>query len=113
MTFDRIVGPFILRDTMNAERYLTMLKDEIWPIISAWENIEDLIFMQDEAPPHFAIVVREWLNAQFPGRWMGRRGSYEWPARSPDLTPCDFFLWGWPKEEVYSTKPRILEELEG
>ena len=34
---------------------------------------------------------------------MGRRGSHEWPARSPDLTPCDFFLWGWLKEQVYST----------
>ena len=79
-------------------------------IISAWDNIEDLIFMQDGAPPHFAIVVREWLNAQFPGKWMGRRGSHEWPARSPDLTPCDFFLH---LLQVYSTKPKNLEELEG
>ena len=45
-----------------------MLRDEVWPIISAWDNIEDLIFMQDGAPSHFAIVVREWLNAQFPGK---------------------------------------------
>ena len=59
MTSDSIVGPFILRDTMNAERYLTMLQDGFWPVISTWENIEDLIFMQDGAPPHFAIVVRE------------------------------------------------------
>ena len=109
MTSDRIVGPFILHDTMNAERYLTMLRDEVWPIISAWDNIEDLIFMQDGASPHFAIVVREWLNAQIPGR----RGSHEWPARSPDLTPCDFFLWSWLKEQVYSTKPRNLEEPKG
>lgn len=112
MTSDRIVGPFILRDTMNAERYLIMLQDEIWPVISAWENVEDLIFMQDGTPPHFDVVVREWLNAHFPGRWMGRRGPYEWPARSPDLTPCDFFLWGWLKDQVYETKPKTLEELE-
>ena len=92
MTSESIVNPFILRDTLNAERYLTMLQDEIWPVISTWENIEDLIFMQGGVPLHFAIVVREWLNAHFPGRWMGRRGSHEWPARCPDLTPCDFFL---------------------
>ena len=97
---------------MNAERYLTTLRNKVWPIINAWDNIEDLIFMQDGAPPHFAIVVREWLNAQFPGKWIGCRGSHEWTARSPDLTPCDFFLWGWLKEQVYSTKPRNLEELE-
>ena len=82
MTFNRIVGIFILHDIMNAERYLTMLRDKVWPIISAWDNIEDLIFMQDGAPPHFAIVVREWLNAQLPEKRMGCRGSHEWTTRS-------------------------------
>ena len=24
----------------------------------------------------------------------GRRGPHEWPARSPDPTPCDFFAMG-------------------
>ena len=77
------MGPFILRDIVNTERYLTMLSEEIRPVISTWENIEDLIFMPDDAPPHFALVVREWLNAHFPGRWM-----------CPDLTACNLFLWG-------------------
>ena len=31
---------------------------------------------------------------------------------SPDLTPCDFFLWGWAKEEVYKIKLQNLDELE-
>ena len=83
-----------------------MLRDEVWPIISAWDNIKDLIFIQDGALPHFAIVFREWLNAIFFGKWVGRCGSQEWLARSPDLTPVDFFLWGWLKEHFYSIKPR-------
>jgi hypothetical protein len=28
-------------------------------------------------------------------RWIGRVGFTEWPARSPDLTPLHFFLWGY------------------
>ena len=60
------------------------------------ENIEDPIFMQDGTPPHFAIVVHEWLNVHFPGRWIGH----------------DFFPWVWLKEQVSSTKPTTLEELE-
>lgn len=40
--------------------------DEIWPAISAWEYVEDLIFMQDSTPTHFSVVVRERLNAYFP-----------------------------------------------
>jgi len=41
-----------------------------------------------------------------------RRGPHEWPARSLDLTPCDFSLWGWAKEEVYRAKSHTLEQLE-
>jgi len=24
-----------------------------------------------------------------------------WPPRFPDATPCDFFLWGYDKDQVY------------
>ena len=34
----------------------------------------------------------------FPGRLISLRGDVEWPARSPDLSPCDVFLWGYLKE---------------
>jgi hypothetical protein len=33
-----------------------------------------------------------------------------WPARSPDLNPCDFFFWGYLKNKVYSNNPRTEEE---
>jgi hypothetical protein len=39
---------------MNATRYLKMLQDRVWPVISQWENIATLHFKQDGAPPHFA-----------------------------------------------------------
>ena len=28
-------------------------------------------------------------------------GFNNWPPRSPDATPCDFFLWGYVKDQVY------------
>jgi hypothetical protein len=35
-----------------------------------------------------------------------------WPPRSPDLTPCDFFLWGFVKDSVYVPPlPMSLKEL--
>ncbi|MDA5927441.1 hypothetical protein M9999_15270, partial [Listeria monocytogenes] len=34
-----------------------------------------------------------------------------WPPRSPDLTPMDFFLWGYLKAKVYDTNPRSIEAL--
>lgn len=35
----------------------------------------------------------------------------EWAAYSPDMNPCDFFLWGYLKSKVYKHNPKTLEEL--
>ena len=34
-----------------------------------------------------------------------------WPPRSPDLNPCDFYLWGYLKSKVYNPLPNSLDEL--
>ena len=51
------------------------------------------------------------MNEKFPGKWIGRRGPIEWAPRSPDLTPLDFFLWGYLKQKVYKTPIKDLAEL--
>jgi len=43
------------------------------------------------------------LDATFPNRLIGRNGPTPWPPRSPDITPLDFFLWGYVKDKVFST----------
>jgi hypothetical protein len=55
----------------------------------------------DGAPPHFSRNVREILDNQYPQRWIGGAGPHHWPARSPDLNPLDFFLWGYLKSIIY------------
>ena len=47
----------------------------------------------------------------FPNRWIGRDGPISWPPRSPDVTPLDFFLWGYIKDIVFATKVADLAEL--
>ena len=49
-----------------------------------------LCFQHDAEASHYAVIVREWLDKKFPGRWIGRRGPFDWPAHSFDLTSCDF-----------------------
>jgi hypothetical protein len=35
-----------------------------------------------------------------------------WPPRSPDATSCDFFLWGYVKDQVYvPSLPASIPEL--
>ena len=90
-------------------------KDEvIVPIVIPYfqaNHRQNFIYQQDGASAHYAISVRNELNSQLNGRWIGRRGSIEWPARSPDLTPLDFFLWGYLKNKVYSQPIRDKEHL--
>ncbi|PNF19786.1 hypothetical protein B7P43_G14663 [Cryptotermes secundus] len=50
--------------------------------------------------------VHRYLSNELRHRWIGRVGEddvalFSWPPRSPDLTPCDFFLWGYVKDRVY------------
>ena len=71
---------------------------------------QTMIWQQDGAPPHYGRNVREYLDEMFP-EWIGRRGTTEWPPRSPDLTPCDFSLWGIVKDRVYAQKPRDTDHL--
>ena len=44
-------------------------------------------------------------------RWIGRAGPTAWPPRSPDLTPCGFFLWGYVKVYVFREFPTTITEL--
>ena len=114
-----IVGPFVINGNLNGETYLQLLRNEVVPAIANLfeHNLADVWFQQDGAPPHNTNLVRNFLNEAFENRWIGyRRPNAEiprlaWPSRSPDLTPLDYFLWGYLKGKVYATKPSNLEEL--
>ena len=110
-----IIGPFFLEGNVDGESYLRLLQDEFYPEFSSLPNQSELLFMQDGAPPHWAQPVRDWLNTTLPQMWIGRGSSRDenipWPPRSPDLTPMDFFVWGFIKSKVYVRNYATLEEL--
>lgn len=112
----QIFGPNFNPCTVNSTNYLKMLKDFVIPALKRYPDFEDFYFIQDGAPAHFGNQVRAYLNQELGSRWIGRgvtqNGSIPWPPRSPDLTACDFFLWGYLKNEVYKTFPATLPELQ-
>jgi hypothetical protein len=65
-------------------------------------------FMQDGATAHTATYSINVLNKVFENRLISHG---LWPARSPDLNPCDLYLWENLKDEVYSNNPHTLVEL--
>ena len=74
-------------------------------------DVEDIWFQQDGATAHTAQRTMRYLGELFPRHIISHSGDIPWPARLPDLAPCDFFLWDYLKEEVYKHRPRNLVEL--
>ena len=106
-----IIGPYFFNSTVNQENYLDMLGDYLLPEMHSKGLLPGVFFQQDGAPPHWGRSVRDWLDETFPGTWIGRGGPIPWPPRSPDLTPPDFYLWGYLKSKVYARTPETIPQL--
>ena len=87
-----------------------ILEDYFWPELDELD-INDMWFQQDAAISHTARVTINLLKGKFGERVISRNGPVEWPPRSWDLTPLDFFLWGHFKSLVYANKPATLDDL--
>lgn len=114
---NEIIGPFFIEGNLDSAKYILLLHNQIVPtmrVSAARQNIAwtDVYFQQDGAPAHYARLVREYLDLVFPNRWIGRLGPILWPPRSPDLTPLDFFLWGYLKDRVFRTTPQTVQDME-
>ncbi|GFT02125.1 transposable element Tc3 transposase [Trichonephila clavipes] len=74
-------------------------------------SVMELWFQQDGATCHTARATIDLLKDTFGDRLISRFGSVNWPPRSCDLTPLDYFLWGYVKSLVYADKPQTLDHL--
>ncbi|GFV66619.1 DUF4817 domain-containing protein [Trichonephila clavipes] len=107
-----IIGPFFFKtqcpvngwitETVNAQRYLTLLWGTVVPCLIQRGQISNVTFMQDGATSHTANPVKAFLiQTSGEDRIVSRRCRYPWLPRSPDLTPADFWLWEDLKSCVY------------
>ena len=96
---------------VNGEAYLHLLVEDLWPAVKSTASRKSLYFMQDGASPHTTGQVMEFLNQKFQGRVISRKADFEWPAKSPDLNPLDYWFWGHCEAEVMRTQPLTLDDL--
>ena len=69
--------------------------------------------MQVGAPAHTALLTRELLKNEFGSdRLIGKFFDIVWPARSPDLNPFDFFLWGFIRDILFQNKTEHFHSIE-
>ncbi|KAG1653194.1 R3H domain-containing protein 2 [Nymphon striatum] len=78
---------------------VTFFTDGAWFHLSGYINSQNSRLWCSENPHSFHESP---LHSQKVGVWL---------ARSPDLTPPDFYLWGAAKGHVYKNNPRNIDEL--
>ena len=93
-------GPVLC--TITSASYENILMQHVIPALQERNCVETSVFMQDGAPLHIGHQVQCLLRETFTDEHIIFRSfPNPWPARSPDLNPCDFWLWGYLKDCVY------------
>ncbi|GFW27681.1 transposable element Tc3 transposase [Trichonephila clavipes] len=111
-----LVEPFFKNDeghnvTVNGDRYRAMITNFFIPQLNN-HDVQELWFHQDGATCHTARATIDLLKDTFGDRLISRFGPVNWPPRSCDLTPLDYFLWGYVKSLISADKPQTLDPLE-
>ena len=97
-----VIGPYFFENeagqaaTVNGARYRDTITQFFLPKLDDID-VADMWFQQDDATCHTADETIQSPHETFPGRVLSRFGDQNWPPRSCDLTPLDFFLWGYSK----------------
>ncbi|GFT08393.1 uncharacterized protein TNCV_2751291 [Trichonephila clavipes] len=109
-----IIGPYFFKNdeghnvTVNGNRYRAMITNFFIHELNN-HDLQELWFQQDGGTCHTARAPIDLLKDTFGDRQISRFGTVNWPPRSFDLTPLDYFLWGYVKALVYADKPQTLD----
>jgi hypothetical protein len=113
-----VIGPYFFEiDDAHAviatsARYVRMLENFLIPELHRFPVHENTHFQQDGATSHTARVTMNLLKDLFPNRLINRNGEVQWPPRSPDLSSCDYFLWGYLKSTVFFIRPATIQDVD-
>lgn len=103
VTTEHLFGPYFFPSTVTGAAYRAVISEVFLPdLIANGGSAAHFWFMQDGAPAHTAAETKALLTEHFQDRVVSHGFHHEWPPRSPDLTPCDFYLWGVIRDLVYA-----------
>ena len=102
-----LISKIVAFGTQKTQKYYW--NEFSWPGMEDMD-VDDVYFRQNGATCHTSCETFGLLREKFPGRVISQYGDYNWPPRSCDLTPLDFFLWGYVKDRVYAHAPQSIQE---
>jgi hypothetical protein len=98
--------------TVTGPHNVHMLENFLGPELARHPVTEETFSHQDGATSHTARDSMTAVRNLFPNHVISRSGDVTWPVRSPDLSACDFFLWGCLKSQVFKAPARhTVQEL--
>ncbi|GFY12642.1 uncharacterized protein TNCV_2448331 [Trichonephila clavipes] len=98
--------------TINGDRFRAMITNFFIPELNN-HDVQELWIQHDGATCHTARATIDLLKDTLGDRLIHVLDPpVNWPPRSCDLTPLDYFLWGYVKSLVYADKPQTLDHLE-
>ncbi|GBO30284.1 hypothetical protein AVEN_199245-1 [Araneus ventricosus] len=108
--FEKITANGIQTCSLTKQRYRDMLGDFLFPQLQQRGCLQDIIFMQDGALPHTDRCVKQLLRQHFTDALVISRHFFlkKRPPRSPDITPCDSWFWGFLKGNIYPKRSASL-----
>ena len=110
------IGPFFFENeqgeavTVNGDRYRAMLNEFLFTKIKE-KDIGNIWFQQDGATCHSVEATLDVLRPVFEDRIISRRADVVWQARSCNLSPLDYYLWGAVKDKCYVDKLETIDAL--
>ncbi|GFV24953.1 putative DD41D transposase [Trichonephila clavipes] len=112
-----IIGPYFFKSdeghnvTVSGDRYRAMITNFFIPELNN-HDVQELWFQQNGATCHTTRDAIDLLKDTFGDRLISGFGPVNWPPKSCDLTPLDYFLWAYVKSLFYADKPQTLDHLE-
>ena len=84
----------------NAQILQGLMADFLEECVSLRDSSQ-MWFQHDGAPERKSLKPCSVLAATFGNNIIGYGGNDEWPPRSPELNPLDYFLWVFLKKNIW------------
>ena len=104
ITWKGVSQPFFIGGNgikVNRASYLKHLRDDLIPAVEAMYPKKDFTFVQNSAPSHRANQIQNLLKQKLKSRFVK---NTDWPPKSPDCNPLDYYFWDRVQEKVYNSR---------
>ena len=113
ISWNGVSKPFFVdpsKTKVDAKYFVKHLKKDLIPALHRLYPAGNGIYVQDGASAHTSNLVQNHLKKEF-----GRDGfvnKNQWPPKSPDLNPLDYYFWNAVKTKVYEGRREPFASVE-